>query len=215
MSPATGPPILADGQAQQQDRRDAGQHRHAARLPQPDAEGAEGGVLEAREHGRDVERVPVVGHPRAEQGPVARVVRPRAFVVPHHADGGAPRRVGGRITPRARARPGARRRAAPRRTDGRGRRSGAVARLAPCASRVRSEGRFPVVCHGHDVRRQITKLPELGRGLVARAAASRRGAAAPMKNVHESGPSGSQSWRCSTTSDGRCRSSSASMPATP
>jgi hypothetical protein len=86
-----------DAAAEGNDRDHAERHRHEARLPRADAERRERAVLEPGEDRRHVHRIPVVGAPRAPEGAVAGVVRPRAFVVPDDADGGAPRRIGGGV----------------------------------------------------------------------------------------------------------------------
>ena len=115
----------------------------------------ERGVLESREHRRDVHRVPAVGRPRAPERPVARVVDPRALVVPHDADRRAPRRVGGRIDAAQRALRARGRSRGPRGSGGAG-----------CPRRARSPvprpggGRLRERCHAHGVERRERERDE-------------------------------------------------------
>ena len=89
---AAGEP--AHAAREEHDRRQPGQFRDKAGLPQADAEERERHVLEAGEDRRDVHRVPAVLHPCAEHRHVAGVVHPRALVVPDDADSRPPGRIG-------------------------------------------------------------------------------------------------------------------------
>ena len=86
------------GPQAERERRDGAQPRgngHDTGLPRPDAELAERGVFERGEDGRHEHGVPGVGSPRAPERAIAGVVRPRALVVPHDADGAVSGRICG------------------------------------------------------------------------------------------------------------------------
>ena len=86
MSPARGRRAGATPSAEQQHRREPGELRDQSGLPHAHAERSNDSVLEPGEDRRDVHRVPGVQRPGAEERPVARVVHPRALVVPDDAD---------------------------------------------------------------------------------------------------------------------------------
>ena len=84
-----------DAEREQDDGDAAGDLADQPRLPHADAEGREREYSSAGEDRRNIDRVPFVLAPFAEEGLVAGVVHPGAFVVPHDADGRIPWRVGG------------------------------------------------------------------------------------------------------------------------
>ena len=151
---STAPAEARHPRAQRRDGEHACQHRDEPGLPEPDAKRLERRVFERGEHRRDVHRVPVVAvdRPRAPQGLVAGVVRPRALVVPDDTDRRFPRRVGEREG------------AAQQRRDGQDEQQqpgvGARGQVANALRQADVDGRaVDLRGHGHPRRFQMAKLP--------------------------------------------------------
>ena len=185
MSPASRPASRRTPSASSTTESDARQLRDQARLPDADAEEPRTTAYSSPVNtGAMYIGFHSSSRPRAEQRLVARVVDPRAFVVPDDADRRSPGRIGGG------------------KDSAQGERRERDEQQPP-GKRAGVEG--PVSDHGVALRRIQTSKPSGPRRRhVVRRAASRESDGVVMKNVAESSTSGAQSRCCSATTAGGC-----------